>query len=86
MANKTLFREHAKSVDPRDRYGREYLRIIYGPEYIAADQLPGLRRRGLSGKRSLASRVRARPGSTSTLRSARAPAPGARVCLWRSGA
>ncbi|HLK66016.1 MAG TPA: polynucleotide kinase-phosphatase [Bryobacteraceae bacterium] len=36
--------------------GREYLRIIYGPEYVAADQLPRLRSRGLSGKRSLAGR------------------------------
>jgi len=36
--------------------GREYLRIIYGPEYTADDQLPRLRGRGLSGKRSLAAR------------------------------
>ncbi|MEP6533979.1 MAG: polynucleotide kinase-phosphatase [Bryobacteraceae bacterium] len=36
--------------------GREYLRIIYGPEYDADDQLPRLRARGLSGKRSLAVR------------------------------
>jgi protein phosphatase len=36
--------------------GREYLRIIYGPEYTAPDQLPRLRSRGLSGKRSLAAR------------------------------
>lgn len=36
--------------------GREYLRIIYGPEYTAEDQLPRLRSRGLSGKRSLALR------------------------------
>ena len=36
--------------------GREYLRIIYGPEYTAADQLPRLRSRALSGKRSLAAR------------------------------
>lgn len=36
--------------------GREYLRIIYGPEYTADDQLPRLRKRGLSGKRSLAAR------------------------------
>ncbi|HLK66013.1 MAG TPA: hypothetical protein VKU19_21405 [Bryobacteraceae bacterium] len=35
--------------------GREYLRIIYGPEYVA-DQLPRLRSRGLSGKRSRAGR------------------------------
>jgi protein phosphatase len=34
--------------------GREYLRIIYGPEYT--EHLPRLRERGLSGKRSLALR------------------------------
>jgi len=36
--------------------GREYLRIIYGPEYTADGQLPRLRKRGLGGKRSLALR------------------------------
>jgi protein phosphatase len=36
--------------------GREYLRIIYGPEYDAPSQLPRLRSRGLGRKRSLASR------------------------------
>ena len=36
--------------------GREYLRIIYGPEYTADDQLPKLRSRSLSRKRSLATR------------------------------
>lgn len=36
--------------------GREYLRIIYGPEYTAPGQLDRLRARGLSGKRSLALR------------------------------
>jgi protein phosphatase len=36
--------------------GREYLRIIYGPEYTLPDQLERLRRRGLSAKRSLALR------------------------------
>jgi len=36
--------------------GREYLRIIYGPEYTASDQLPRLRKRAVSGKRSLAFR------------------------------
>jgi protein phosphatase len=36
--------------------GREYLRIIYGPEYTAADQLERLRSRGLNRKRSLALR------------------------------
>jgi protein phosphatase len=36
--------------------GREYLRIIYGPEYDAADNLSRLRKRGLGAKRSLAAR------------------------------
>lgn len=36
--------------------GREYLRIIYGPEYTAPEHLDRLRQRGLSGKRSLAMR------------------------------
>ncbi len=36
--------------------GREYLRIIYGPEYTAEEHLERLRHRGLSAKRSLAMR------------------------------
>jgi protein phosphatase len=36
--------------------GREYLRIIYGPEYTAAENIERLRKRGLSTKRSLALR------------------------------
>jgi len=36
--------------------GREYLRIIYGPEYTSAEHLEGLRSRGLGTKRSLALR------------------------------
>jgi protein phosphatase len=36
--------------------GREYLRIIYGPEYDAPSQLPRLRSRGLGRKRALAAR------------------------------
>ena len=36
--------------------GREYLRIIYGPEYTLPGNLKRLRERGLSGKRSLALR------------------------------
>jgi protein phosphatase len=36
--------------------GREYLRIIYGPEYTAPDQIEALRSRGLGRKRSLAAR------------------------------
>ncbi|HWX53473.1 MAG TPA: polynucleotide kinase-phosphatase [Verrucomicrobiae bacterium] len=36
--------------------GREYLRIIYGPEYTAPENLERLRARGLGRKRSLAQR------------------------------
>ena len=36
--------------------GKEYLRIIYGPEYTAAENMIRLKNRGLSGKRSLALR------------------------------
>jgi protein phosphatase len=36
--------------------GREYLRIIYGPEYTAPEHLERLRWRGLTAKRSLALR------------------------------
>jgi len=36
--------------------GREYLRIIYGPEYTAPENLQRLRSRGLGSKRSLAVR------------------------------
>jgi len=36
--------------------GHEYLRIIYGPEYTEPENLARLKKRGLSGKRSLALR------------------------------
>jgi protein phosphatase len=36
--------------------GREYLRIIYGPEYTLPEHMERLRSRGLSAKRSLALR------------------------------
>jgi protein phosphatase len=36
--------------------GREYLRIIYGPDYTAEEHLSRLRQRGLGAKRSLALR------------------------------
>jgi protein phosphatase len=36
--------------------GREYLRIIYGPEYTTPQHLDRLRSRGLAAKRSLALR------------------------------
>ncbi|MBN9385249.1 MAG: polynucleotide kinase-phosphatase [Chitinophagaceae bacterium] len=36
--------------------GKEYLRIIYGPEYTSPENMSRLKSRGLSGKRSLALR------------------------------
>lgn len=36
--------------------GREYLRIIYGPEYLEPNTLQSLKKRGLGRKRNLASR------------------------------
>jgi len=36
--------------------GREYLRIIYGPDYDQPEHLARLRKRGLGGKRALALR------------------------------
>jgi protein phosphatase len=36
--------------------GRDYLRIIYGPEYTAPENLARLRNRGLAAKRLLALR------------------------------
>jgi protein phosphatase len=36
--------------------GREYLRIIYGPEYTMADKMIRLKKRSLTKKRSLALR------------------------------
>ncbi len=36
--------------------GREYLRLIYGPEYDAPENLTRLRERGLGAKRNLALR------------------------------
>jgi protein phosphatase len=36
--------------------GREYLRIIYGPEYTEPENLSRLRSRGLGAKRALASK------------------------------
>ena len=48
-------REHLLQPAVKCR-GREYLRIIYGPEYTAPEHLERLRSRGLSGKRSLALR------------------------------
>jgi protein phosphatase len=36
--------------------GPEYLRIIYGPEYLRPENLERLRKRGLTRKQSLAAR------------------------------
>jgi PNKP adenylyltransferase domain, ligase domain len=36
--------------------GREYLRIIYGPDYTEPENLERLRKRGLATKRNLAAR------------------------------
>ena len=67
--------------------GREYLRIIYGPEYDAPDQIGRLRSRSLGRKRSMAlARVRARRRSARALRPRRAAVPRARVRVRRAGA
>jgi protein phosphatase len=50
-------RDHRGLVQPALKTrGREYLRIIYGPEYDLPENLSRLRSRGLSAKRSLALR------------------------------
>ncbi|MBI3946261.1 MAG: polynucleotide kinase-phosphatase [Armatimonadetes bacterium] len=52
-----MARGHDGLVQPAVKCrGREYLRIIYGPEYAAPENLERLRARGLSAKRSLALR------------------------------
>jgi polynucleotide kinase-phosphatase len=52
-----VVRERRGLVQPAVKCrGREYLRLIYGPEYTEPEHLERLRARGLSGKRSLALR------------------------------
>jgi protein phosphatase len=52
-----LFKNRRGLVQPAIKIrGREYLRIIYGPEYTAPEHLTRLKGRGLSGKRGLALR------------------------------
>lgn len=52
-----LVREGPRIVQPALKCrGREYLRIIYGPEYTLPDQLPRLKQRATRRKRSLATR------------------------------
>jgi len=67
--------------------GREYLRLIYGPEYTLPENLERLRKRGLGAKRSLALREFALGiEGAGALRPRRAPAPGARVRVRRARA
>ena len=50
-----ITRNDAKLLQPAVKCrGREYLRIIYGPEYLLGDHLEKLKRRSLSKKRGLA--------------------------------
>ena len=55
LINKILLRGKRGLAQPAVKCrGPEYLRIIYGPDYDAADNLSRLRKRGLAHKRSLA--------------------------------
>ena len=68
--------------------GREYLRIIYGPEYTDPTQIERLRARGLGRKRSLAA-ARVRASGVEALERfvrARAAVPRARVRVRRARA
>ena len=62
--------------------GREYLRIIYGPEYDAPENLVRLRERGLNGKRSLALREFALGHEALTRFVARAPLRKVHECVF----
>nr|WP_255467831.1 polynucleotide kinase-phosphatase [Reyranella sp. CPCC 100927] len=62
--------------------GREYLRIIYGPEYDAPENLERLRRRGLGGKRNLALREFALGHEALTRFVARAPLRRVHECVF----
>ena len=55
LATHRRARERGHRVLRRTR-GREYLRIIHGPEYTQPQNLERLRARGLGRKRSLAAR------------------------------
>lgn len=55
--NEFVVRHSGRIIQPAVKCrGPENLRIIYGPEYLLPDNLARLRKRGLSRKRSLASR------------------------------
>ena len=69
--------------------GREYLRIIYGPEYTRPENLDRLRARGLNAKRSLALRAFAlgKEGSNDLCDGSRCGAcTSVRLGYWRSRA
>jgi protein phosphatase len=52
-----VVRGHRGVIQPAVKCrGQEYLRIIYGPDYLAPENLDRLRQRGLSAKRGLALR------------------------------
>ena len=62
--------------------GRDYLRIIYGPDYDAPEHLARLRRRGLSQKRALALREFALGIEALTRFVARAPLAQVHECVF----
>lgn len=62
--------------------GKEYLRIIYGPEYDAPDHLLRLRERGLGGKRNLALREFALGHEALKRFAARAPLRRVHECVF----
>ena len=67
--------------------GREYLRIIYGPEYTEPENLERLRQRGLGAQAlARAARVRARRRGAGAVRPRRAAAPRPRVRVRRARA
>ncbi|CAM5563101.1 hypothetical protein SFUMM280S_02800 [Streptomyces fumanus] len=66
--------------------GREYLRIVYGPEYTRPENLARLRKRFLNHKRSLALREYALGLEAPTGCGRRAAVAGARGGLRRAGA
>lgn len=62
--------------------GREYLRIIYGPEYDAPEHLTRLKQRGLGRKRALALREFALGYEALTRFVARAPLRRVHECVF----
>ena len=65
--------------------GPEYLRILYGPEYLLPKNLELLRSRDLGANRSFASREFALGIESVEVFVRKEPLPDSRVRLWRSG-